>query len=274
MAEKTDRQKSIHAGHRQRMKDRLRREGLSSFSEHEVLELLLMYAIPQKDVNPLAHELIARFGSLNNVLNADESELMRVSGVGSGAALLLSMMPELMRYYHLNSMGEKPVITNYAQAKAYCQPLFVGAKEEHAYMVCLDQRGHVLHLALMYRGTIDEVMLYPRRIVEMAIRHNAYVVVLAHNHPGGMAFPSQADQDTTRKLAEALGSIGIRLADHLIFAGNHSYSMMRMSGSDEGTPESFSYVTHGRARLDSGKALKEETPQWIALNADDLHTAE
>ena len=75
-------------------------------------------------------------------------------------------------------------------------------------------------------------------------------------------------------MAEALGSIGIRLADHLIFAGNHSYSMMRMSGSDDGTPESFSYVTHGRARLDSGKALKEETPQWIALNADDLHTAE
>lgn len=267
MAEKAE--KSVHAGHRQRLRDRLRREGLTSFSEHEVLELLLTYAIPRRDVNPLAHELIARFGSLSNVLDADESELMRVSGMGESAALLLSMMPKLMRYYQLNALGEKPVITNFAQARAYCQPLFVGARDEHVYMVCLDQSGRVQHLALMHSGTIDEVTLYPRRIVETAIRHNAHAVVLAHNHPGGTAQPSQADQDTTRALAQALNGIGIRLVDHLIFSGESVHSMMRMSsgGEEDGN---FSYVMQSRVVPGRSRALKEDLYEWIALSADML----
>jgi len=264
-------EKSIHAGHRERLRERLRREGLASFSEHEVLELLLTYAIAQRDVNPLAHELIARFGSLSNVLNADESELMRVSGVGSRAALLLSMMPQLMRYYQLNALGDKPVIINCAQAREYCRPLFVGAREEHAYMVCLDQSGRVLHLALMHTGTIDEVTLYPRRIVETALRHNAHSVVLAHNHPGGTAEPSQADMDTTRKLSAALGAIGIRLADHLIFSGEDVYSMIHARFHDAMEPdEDFSYVVKSSAVPGRRGPLKEEICEWIALNADDL----
>jgi len=275
MAEKTDASKSVHAGHRERLRERLRKEGLSSFSEHEVLELLLTYAIPQRDVNPLAHELIARFGSLSNVLNADESELMRVSGVGSRAALLLSMMPQLMRYYQLNALGEKPVITNFAQAKAYCQPLFLGAREELAYMVCLSQSGRVLHLALMHTGTIDEITLYPRSIVETAIRHNAHSVVLAHNHPGGTAEPSQADQDTTRKLADVLKGINIHFVDHLIFAGESVYSMMRTDRTAKIGPDgNFSYVVRSSPAPGRNRPLKEEPYEWISLCAQDLSSME
>ncbi len=218
--------KAIHAGHRARLRERLRCEGMDAFSEHEVLELLLTYAIPRRDVNPLAHELIARFGSLADVMEAGEGELMRVPGMGEGAALLLSMMPQLLRRYQRSAQGERPVITNYAQARAYCESLFMGVRYEHLYMICLSKSGRVLHQALLHTGTIDEVALYPRLIVQTALRFNAYSVLLAHNHPSGVAGPSKADCAATDAVAKALATVGIRTADHLIFAGGAVYSMM------------------------------------------------
>ena len=265
----TGRDKSIHSGHRERIRNRLRNEGLSSFSEHEVLELLLTYAIPRQDVNPLAHELIARFGRLSNVLEADEKELLQVRGMGANAALLLTMMPQLMRYYQINAIGERPVILNLADAKAYCTPLFLGAHEEHIYLVCLDQKGHVRHLSLLQTGTIDEVPLYPRKVVETALRHNAHSVILAHNHPSGAAEASQADIDTTKAIASALMMIGIKFVDHLIFAGETCFSMTRERKLDQKTDdESVSYVG-GNMKVRLG-GLREETDEWIALTADDL----
>ena len=109
-------EKAVHAGHRARMRERFIKEGLSGFSEHEVLELLLMFAIPQRDVNPLAHRLIDRFGSLSAVLESSPAELTWVDGVGENAAALLSLMPQLMGYYQHSAMGRKPVITNLAEA--------------------------------------------------------------------------------------------------------------------------------------------------------------
>ena len=266
MAEK---EKSIHSGHRERIRNRLRNEGLSSFSEHEVLELLLTYAIPRQDVNPLAHELIARFGRLSNVLEADEKELLQVRGMGANAALLLTMMPQLMRYYQMNAIGDRPVILNLADARAYCAPLFLGAHEEHIYLLCLDQKGHVLHLSLLQTGTIDEVPLYPRKVVETALRHNAHSVILAHNHPGGAAEASQADIDTTKAIASALMMIGIRFVDHLIFAGKICFSMMRERKMGQEIEDAeVSYVSGKiKGRTDG---LREEADEWIALTADDL----
>ena len=133
------------------------KEGLSGFSEHEVLEFLLMFAIPQRDVNPLAHRLIDRFGSLSAVLESSPAELTRVDGVGENAAALLSLMPQLMGYYQHSAMGRKPVITNLAEARKYAGALFFGLHEERVYMICVDQSGRVLHPALMHRGTIDQV---------------------------------------------------------------------------------------------------------------------
>lgn len=265
--------KSIHTGHRERVKERFRSGGLQSFSEHEVLELLLMYAIPQKDVNPLAHELIARFGGLSNVLDADESDLLRVPGVGRNAAVLLTMMPQLMRYYQISACGKKPMITNFEEARAYCAPLFLGAKEEHVYLVCLDQSGHVLHLTLLHRGTIDEVMLYPRAVVGAVIRHNAHAVLLAHNHPSGITEPSQADYDTTIKLVNTLEGIQVRLMDHLIYTDHSVYSMIRKSQfGDMETEVNFSYIVRSRNVPGTPGTLREEQNEWISLTADDLKT--
>lgn len=257
-----DKVQSIHAGHRERIRERLRTAGLNAFSDHEVLELLLTYAIPRQDVNPLAHELIAAFGSLNAVLDAHESELMRVKGMGKSAALLLTMMPQLMSRYQMSALGERPVIVTLKDAKNYCAPLFIGASEEHIYMICLDQAGHVLRRTLLHTGTVDQVTLHPRTVVETAIRHSAHAVILTHNHPSGMAEASQADLDITRRISTALYMIGIKLVDHLIFAGGSTFSIMREC-MIEGGGEALSYVRNIAA--DSAGALREEQYEWIAL---------
>lgn len=261
-----DKVQSIHAGHRQRIRDRFRHAGLEAFSDHEVIELLLIHAIPQRDVNPLAHELVRVFGSLNAVLDAQEEELLCVKGMTKNAALLLTMMPRLMSRYQLGAMGERPTIITLADAKRYLAPLFIGAAEEQIYMLCLNQAGHVLHRTLLHTGTIDQVALHPRTVVETALRHNAYSVILAHNHPSGVATPSQADVDVTGRIASALYPIGIRLVDHLVFAGAQAYSMNRscMIGSEEAA----GYVKNMAA--DRAGALREEQYEWAALLPPDM----
>lgn len=260
-----DKEKSMHAGHRERLRERLRTAGLSAFPEHEVLELLLTYAIPQRDVNPLAHELIAVFGSLNAVLGADENELMRVKGMGRSAALLLTMMPQLMRYCQMHALGERARIVTLQDARAYCAPLFFGVTQEQIYMLCLNQAGHVLHRSLLHTGTVDQVALHPRTVVETALRHNAHAVILAHNHPGGTAAPSQPDIDVTKRITTALYMIGIQLVDHMIFASGEAYSMIRgrlMRNPAE--DEAFSYVS----RTQDGGGLREEEYAWVSLAPD------
>lgn len=269
MQDRTQGKASIHAGHRARLRDRFLQEGIGSFSEHEVLELLLMYAIPQRDVNPLAHALLETFGSLSAVLEADVGELMRVRGVGRNAASLISLMPQLMGYYHRSAMGDRPVIHNLAVARQYAGALFIGAHEERVYMICLDQSGRVLHPALLHKGTIDEVKLYPREVVETAIRYHAHAVLLAHNHPSGRAEPSHEDYETTRRVIDALKVISVRVVDHLIFAGGDVYSMIRSSTQADAPDESVSYVMRSRNVSGQRGTLREnQQVQLIALDLD------
>ncbi len=262
-----DDKKGIHAGHRERLRERFRREGLTAFSEHEVLELLLMYAIPQRDVNPLAHALVKQFGSLSGVLDADESELTRVPGVGKNAALLITLMPQLFGAYQKSSLGARPVLSTLGDAKRFCASLFTGAHDERFYVICLDQMGHVTYTELLYEGTVDEVMIYPRQIVEMVMRHHAYGVMFAHNHPSGQPQPSQADIDTTQRIIEALKLISVRVIDHLIFTRESVYSMIRQSQYDMQEVEAFSYVMRSTAVPGSRGTIKEETEMIYMTSA-------
>lgn len=258
--------KSIHAGHRERVRERFCQQGLDGFSEHEVLELLLFYGIPQRDVNPLAHALIDRFGSLAGVLDADVQSLTDVPGMGQKAAVLLHMIPQVMRRYERSLLGERPVITNLATAKAFCGTLFLGRHEECIYLICLNQKGEVLHAALMHTGTVDEVALYPRSLVETALRHHAFAVMLAHNHPSGVREPSQADYDTTIAVVKAMALVGVRVLDHLIYSGGEVHSMMSRSVNDGEQSEDFSYIIRSRNVPGQRGRLKEEQ-EWLCLSA-------
>ncbi|MCL2811701.1 MAG: DNA repair protein RadC [Clostridia bacterium] len=215
----------IHKGHRERLKARMFQEGLQGFAPHQALELLLCFAIPQRDVNPLAHQLLNAFGSLSGVLEASPEELMRCPGVGANTAALLAMMPQLAGYYMRDKLRERPVLQNAADAGGYCRTLFFGLAYEAVYLICLDAQARVIHPALLQQGTIDESAVYARDVMETALRHNAHTVVLAHNHPGGTPMPSPADYEVTKMVIETLAVVGIGVCDHIIVADGEFFSM-------------------------------------------------
>ena len=214
-----------HAGHRQRMRERFIRQGLEGFAPHEILELLLFYAIPRQNTNPLAHRLIDHFGSLHGVLEAPVEELMKVEGVGESAAVLLSLFFHTARQLEFSREKALELISNRMEAEAHCRRLLNGLKQEHLYAVCLNGQMGVISDVLIAKGTISEVPAYPRLVVEAALRHNAHAVVMCHNHPGGQLVPSQVDVESTYAISHLLAGIGITLADHIIVSNGQTLSM-------------------------------------------------
>lgn len=214
-----------HAGHRQRMRERFLAQGLNGFAPHEVLELILFYAIPRQNVNPLAHRLIEHFGSLHGVLDAPVEELAKVEGVGQSAAVLLNLFSQVARQLEVSRGKELEKLENRFRAEEHCRRLLSGLKQEHLYAVCLNGQMQVICDVLVAKGTLGEVPAYPRLVAEIVLRHNAHAVVLCHNHPGGQVTPSQADIDSTFALSHLLAGLGVALADHIIVCGNQTLSM-------------------------------------------------
>jgi DNA repair protein RadC len=203
-------------------------EGLDAFEDHQVLELLLFFAIPRKDTNELAHLLLRRYGSLSGVLEADPVDLARTAGVGETAATLLSLAPSLSRRYAVDRTCQKRhALTTTEQAAEFLVPLMAGRTEEVFYVVCLDTQCRVIVPALVVEGLPDRAHIEPRRAVEVALRHKAHSVILAHNHPTGQAKPTTADHRVTLMLVSAFGAIGITVRDHLVVAGEDWYSFSR-----------------------------------------------
>lgn len=217
--------KSIHTGHRQRLKERFRQEGLDSFDELHVLELLLFYAIPQGDTNPLAHELLRRFGSLTGVLEAKREELEQVKGLGAHSVTLLRLVTELSRYYAVQRMSMERVLPTLEKCGEYLVPFFIGQREETVYLLCLDGKCKVLACRKLGQGGVNSVGVPIRRVVETALNTNASSVILAHNHPSGLALPTTEDVQVTKKVATALDLVGVRLADHVIVADQDFVSL-------------------------------------------------
>lgn len=220
---------SIHEGHRERMRERFRREGLDNFQEHEVLELLLQYCIPRKDTNPIAHELKNRFGSLAQVLDAPVEELEKVPGMGLHAATFLSLVTATGRYYLINRSMQEQILPTIEKCGAYLVPFFHGRRNEMVFLLCLDSKCKVLCCKQVGEGSVNSAGVSVRRIVEVALAMNASSVVLAHNHPSGLALPSGEDVVTTRRIATALDAVDICLVDHIVVADD-DYVSLAQSG--------------------------------------------
>ena len=215
----------IHDGHREKMRQRFMTGGLDAFADHEILELLLYYAIPRRDTNPIAHALMERYGSLPAVLAAPMEDLKRTEGIGESAAVLLHLVPQVCRRARLAQVGEDQVLNSSERAGAYLLECFDGESREVIYQLCLDRKGKLLACKRLGEGSVASADLDVRRLVENAILTGAGAVILAHNHPSGVALPSDGDYTATMRVRAALNAIGIELADHIIVADGDFVSM-------------------------------------------------
>ena len=214
-----------HDGHRSRLRQRFLKNGLDPLTDDQALELLLYYAMPRKDTNPLARKLIAHFGSLSAVLDAPVHELMGVEGVGEQTATLISLVTPLSRRYLIGRSNQGDVVSSTQACGEYMLPYFFGSREEMVYLLCLDAKCRVLLCKLLQHGSIHSASFSIRNAAAAAMSCNATSVVLAHNHTSGVALPSHADVATTKQLREALSALVINLVDHIIVADNDYVSM-------------------------------------------------
>lgn len=222
--EQQNKKKNVHEGHRERMRNKYVNKGIEVFEQHEILEMLLFYAIPRKNTNDIAHRLLDACGSLSAVFDAPIDILMQ-QGLSYNAAVLLHMIPDLSRAYQSDKFdNEEKIITDENIGKKMVH-LFAGKNEECVYAFFLDAKGKEKYSGIISKGDASSAPLFSKDIVSIAARCKAVTVIIAHNHPSGVAFPSRADLEATADIADALDTIGIHLADHIIVADRDYISL-------------------------------------------------
>ena len=214
----------VHDGHRERMRKLFLDNGLNSFSDVNVLEFLLFFAVPRKDTNILAHLLLDKFGSLNNVFDASESELSNIEGVGESTVALIKLIPALCSRIDASRTADITSITSTEQAKNFFYPRLRFEADEVFQIVCLDSLKRVKCFREIDRGVVNYVNIDVRKIAEIALGQKASALIIAHNHPDSKASPSNEDISCTKKIKEALAPIGITLVDHIIISRDSAFS--------------------------------------------------
>ena len=216
-----------HADHRQRMKDRFLENGLDIFDERQVIELLLFFGIPRRDTNVIAHRLIKRFGSLRDVLDAPYEELLTVDGIGEHAATLIKLSAELSRRYLLSESLDTERFDTVDKLGKFLINLFLGKRNEEVYLLTFNGKMEMLSCDKLADGLSNLVSFSVKPLIESAILTHASGIVLAHNHPGGIASPSGSDISLTDQLMYMCDQISIPLIEHFVVAGNSYYPIIK-----------------------------------------------
>lgn len=215
-------------GHRKRLRARFAEGGFKGFHDYEILELLLFYCIPQKDTKPLAKELLKTFGNISRVLDASVDELTKVEGAGASTALYLHAIRSLFSEYFEDSVRQDATqLTTISGLITFLRAAIGNRQNEVFFAVFLNAKNEVLQTSELSEGTVSQAAAYPRRVVEEALKCKETSLILAHNHPGGVAEPSEDDLRTTAEIKNALALVEISLQEHILLAGSDYYSFRR-----------------------------------------------
>lgn len=220
---------NLNAGHRQRLRARFNQCGIAALAPHEIVELLLTYAIPQKDVKPLAKMLLQRFNDLNSLLAAPAELLTAQPGIKENSATLLKLIHALHNHLQENTLKSSDLIGNPGTAIRYLRSRIGYENHEVLAMIILDKANHALGCE-WHQGKHNRVDFYPQFIARTILQRNGSGVILAHNHPGGICYPSEADLSTTRTVKNYLDRLELRLVDHLIITRYAHLSLLNRIG--------------------------------------------
>lgn len=215
-------------GHRERLRERFAKDSFNGFHDYEVLEFLLTFIFRQGDVKPLAKELIKTFGTFSEVLDASVDNLESIKGMGKASALNLHAFRETMAYYFQNHVAaDKKQITKMSALVEMLRASIGHKQNEILFAIFLNAKNEVLATKELAEGTVSQASAFPRKIVEEGLKQKATSIILAHNHPGGIAEPSEHDESITTEIQKALALVEISLQDHIILANNEYYSFRR-----------------------------------------------
>jgi DNA repair protein RadC len=209
-------EKAHYHGHRQRLRQRFLAAGSEAISDYEMLELILFRAIPQRDVKPLAKELLATFGSFAEVIAAPAERLNEVDGLGEAAIAELKIVQAAANRLVRGEVKQRQVLSSWSNVLDYCRAAMAFESKEHFRILFLDKGNHLIADEQHQTGTVDHTPVYPREVVKRALELSATAVILVHNHPSGDPTPSRADIDMTRAIVEVARPLGIAVHDHLI----------------------------------------------------------
>jgi len=215
--------------HRKRLRERFAKSGAGGLQDYESIELLLTYAIPRRDVKPLAKSLIKRFGSLSGVLDASSRELASVNGIGPSSALLIPLIKELCSEYMAEKLKHRDLLSSPRAVVDFAKMKLAALNHEDFMVIFLNVKNEILTYETIHEGTVNRAVVYPRRIIEAALAHHAVGLILVHNHPSGHPEPSAEDRAITQAIAAACRPMDIRILDHVVI-GKRGY----FSFSEEG----------------------------------------
>lgn len=222
----------MHSGHRERVRQKFKKYGTDYFEPHEILELALFYVVRRKDTNAIAHDLIRKFGSISAVFDASEKHLKEIEGISESVATFIKLIPHLSRIYSEDKFmkSKKPLTRQECLDKLSLK--FLGRLEEVVAIMLFDAKNKIVFEGIINKGSVNSVGIYVRKILELITNYNAVSIILAHNHPSGIALPSSDDIKATNMVNSLLSGMQVRLIDHIIVADDDYVSMYDCKISD------------------------------------------
>lgn len=205
-----------HMGHRSRLREKYVKSGADSFLDYELMELLLTYAIPQKDVKPIAKELFRKFHSFSGIIDAPLAEIRKVPGLGDTSSILVKLVRDISSAYLAARMREQDILTSPDSVTNFARMKLSGHEDESFMVIYLNTKNHVSDYEIIQTGTIDRAVIYPRNLIKKSLASNASGLIIVHNHPSGICDPSEEDKTLTMAIKNAVEAVNIRFLDHLI----------------------------------------------------------